>query len=75
MVKRTAFKSILFGLCFYHSLLLGRKKFGTGIGNGAVLQPNKQLLRFYLEARDVFPEFLVWFSQGRQGCTYCITYY
>lgn len=33
-VKRTAYKSILFGLCFYHSLLLGRKKFGTGIGTG-----------------------------------------
>lgn len=33
--KRTAYKSILFGLCFYHSLLLGRKKFGTGIGTGA----------------------------------------
>ena len=32
--KRTAYKSILFGLCFYHSLLLGRKKFGTGIGTG-----------------------------------------
>ena len=34
--KRTAYKSILFGLCFYHSLLLGRKKFGTGIGTGAL---------------------------------------
>ena len=33
--KQTAFKSVLFGLCFYHSLLLGRKKFGTGIGSGA----------------------------------------
>lgn len=33
--KRTAYKGILFGLCFYHSLLLGRKKFGTGIGTGA----------------------------------------
>jgi dynein heavy chain len=32
--KRAAYKSILFGLCFYHSLLLGRKKFGTGIGTG-----------------------------------------
>lgn len=32
--KRTAYKSILFGLCFYHSLLLGRKKFGVGIGTG-----------------------------------------
>ena len=32
--KQTAFKSILFGLCFYHSLLLGRKKFGVGIGTG-----------------------------------------
>lgn len=32
--KRTAYKSILFGLCFYHSLLLGRKKFGVGIGVG-----------------------------------------
>lgn len=33
--KRTAYRSILFGLCFYHSLLLGRKKFGTGIGMGS----------------------------------------
>lgn len=33
--KQTAFKSILFGLCFYHSLLLGRKKFGVGIGLGS----------------------------------------
>ncbi|KAJ9515913.1 hypothetical protein QJQ45_016901, partial [Haematococcus lacustris] len=33
--KRTAYKAILFGLCFYHSLLLGRKKFGTGIGTGS----------------------------------------
>lgn len=33
--KRAAYRSILFGLCFYHSLLLGRKKFGTGIGTGA----------------------------------------
>ena len=32
--KATAFRSILFGLCFYHSLLLGRKKFGVGIGTG-----------------------------------------
>jgi hypothetical protein len=37
--KRTAFRSILFGLCFYHSLLLGRKKFGTGIGTGAAGRP------------------------------------
>ena len=33
--KRSCFRSILFGLCFYHSLLLGRKKFGVGIGVGA----------------------------------------
>jgi dynein heavy chain len=33
-VKRNAYKSVLFGLCFYHSLLLGRKKFGVGIGTG-----------------------------------------
>eukprot|EP00877_Chromochloris_zofingiensis_P015255 jgi/Chrzof1/9984/Cz04g22250.t1 len=33
--KRNAYKSILFGLCFYHSLLLGRKKFGVGIGTGS----------------------------------------
>eukprot|EP00879_Flechtneria_rotunda_P021343 GHRR01022494.1.p1 GENE.GHRR01022494.1~~GHRR01022494.1.p1 ORF type:complete len:925 (+),score=321.59 GHRR01022494.1:1101-3875(+) len=35
VAKRYAYKSILFGLCFYHSLLLGRKKFGTGIGTGS----------------------------------------
>lgn len=33
--KRLAFKSLLFGLCFYHSTLLGRRKFGTGIGMGS----------------------------------------
>lgn len=33
--KRSCFRAILFGLCFYHSLLLGRKKFGVGIGTGA----------------------------------------
>lgn len=33
--RQTGFKSILFGLCFYHSLLLGRKKFGVGIGLGS----------------------------------------
>lgn len=35
VIKRAAFRSILFGLCFYHSLLLGRKKFGVGIGTGS----------------------------------------
>jgi dynein heavy chain, axonemal len=33
--KQACFRSILFGLCFYHSLLLGRKKFGVGIGTGS----------------------------------------
>lgn len=33
--KRLVHISILFTLCFYHSLLLGRKKFGVGIGIGA----------------------------------------
>eukprot|EP00884_Botryococcus_braunii_P010094 jgi/Botrbrau1/19086/Bobra.0077s0003.2 len=33
-LKKMDYKSIMFGLCFYHSLLLGRKKFGTGIGSG-----------------------------------------
>lgn len=33
--KKSAYKAILFGLCFYHSLLLGRKKFGVGIGTGS----------------------------------------
>ena len=33
--KQDAFKSILFGLCFYHGVLLGRKKFGVGIGVGS----------------------------------------
>jgi len=32
--KKVAHTAILFALCFYHSLLLGRKKFGTGIGIG-----------------------------------------
>ncbi|EFN60095.1 hypothetical protein CHLNCDRAFT_133411 [Chlorella variabilis] len=31
--KRAALRSIIFGLCFFHSVLLGRKKFGTGIGS------------------------------------------
>jgi hypothetical protein len=39
--KRTAYKSILLGLCFYHSLLLGRKKFGTGIGTGDQQAPRQ----------------------------------
>jgi dynein heavy chain len=43
-VKRTAYKSILFGLCFYHSLLLGRKKFGTGIGTGEAVRHLSPLL-------------------------------
>ena len=33
--KAAAFRAVLFGLCFYHSLLLGRKKFGVGIGAGS----------------------------------------
>lgn len=33
--KRLVHISVLFTLCFYHSLLLGRKKFGVGIGIGA----------------------------------------
>ena len=32
--KQTVKRSVLFALCFYHSLLLGRKKFGVGIGAG-----------------------------------------
>ena len=43
MTKKNAYKGILFGLCFYHSLLLGRKKFGTGIGTGA-LRPVSAML-------------------------------
>jgi len=27
--KHTEFKALLFGLCMYHSLILGRKKFGS----------------------------------------------
>ena len=30
--KRRAVRGIIFGLCFFHSVLLGRKKFGTGEG-------------------------------------------
>uniref|UniRef100_A0A7S0WPT2 Dynein heavy chain n=2 Tax=Pyramimonas obovata TaxID=1411642 RepID=A0A7S0WPT2_9CHLO len=33
--KKVAHTAVLFALCFYHSLLLGRKKFGVGIGIGA----------------------------------------
>jgi dynein heavy chain len=33
--KKTVYIAVLFALCFYHSLLLGRKKFGVGIGIGA----------------------------------------
>ncbi|KAI3429649.1 hypothetical protein D9Q98_005734 [Chlorella vulgaris] len=33
--KRRALRGIIFGLSFFHSLLLGRKKFGTGIGGSA----------------------------------------
>ena len=32
--KKTVHTAVLFALCFYHSLLLGRKKFGVGIGIG-----------------------------------------
>jgi hypothetical protein len=32
--KRRALRSIIFGLCFFHSVLLGRKKYGTGEGCG-----------------------------------------
>lgn len=28
--KRRALRGIIFGLCFFHSVLLGRKKYGTG---------------------------------------------
>jgi hypothetical protein len=28
--RRRAVRGIIFGLCFFHSVLLGRKKFGTG---------------------------------------------
>jgi len=33
--KSTALKAVVFALCFYHSLILGRKKYGIGIGLGA----------------------------------------
>ena len=33
--KKVAHAGIMYCLCFYHSLLLGRKKFGVGIGIGA----------------------------------------
>ncbi|KAI8464229.1 MAG: flagellar alpha dynein [Monoraphidium minutum] len=68
--KRAAFRSILFGLCFYHSLLLGRKKFGVGIGTGSGsglgfcrgysfnagdLATCGDVLANYLEAYDAIP--------------------
>jgi len=33
--RKTCHTAIMFSLCLYHSLLLGRKKFGVGIGIGA----------------------------------------
>jgi len=32
--RKVVHTAVLFALCFYHSLLLGRKKFGVGIGIG-----------------------------------------
>lgn len=68
--KQDAYKSILFGLCFYHGVLLGRKKFGIGIGVGSGsgmgfcraysfnmgdLTTCADVLRNYLEANDEVP--------------------
>jgi len=33
--RKSVHTAVLFALCFYHSLLLGRKKFGVGIGIGS----------------------------------------
>ena len=41
--KAAALRAICFGLCFFHSVLLGRKKYGTGeagrgLGRGGTAQ-------------------------------------
>ncbi len=73
--KKLAVKSILFGLCFFHSLLLGRKKFGIGIGLGAgvlglmnalLLCPNLAGLGSFVDCSANFAVVL------EQECAMCI---
>ncbi|MCQ2818153.1 MAG: hypothetical protein MJ252_12880, partial [archaeon] len=59
--KKNEFKAILFGLCFFHSLIIGRKKFGA-IGwstnynfNEGDLQICADVLNNYLEKYDQVP--------------------
>lgn len=59
--KKKEFKAILFGLCFFHSLIIGRKKFGA-IGwstnynfNEGDLQICANVLTNYLEKYDKIP--------------------
>jgi dynein heavy chain len=59
--KQNEFKSILFGLCYFHSLILGRKKFGSqgwsrGYNfNDGDLTICADVLHNYLKAYDVVP--------------------
>ena len=59
--KKNEFKAILFGLCFFHSLIIGRKKFGA-IGwstnynfNEGDLQICADVLNNYLEKYEKVP--------------------
>ncbi|KAF5218447.1 dynein heavy chain [Trypanosoma cruzi] len=59
--KRTAFKKLLYGLCFFHSVVLERKKFGP-LGwnvryewNDTDFHVSKQWLRLFFEEQDVIP--------------------
>jgi len=69
--KKRDYRAILFALCFYHGVLLGRKKFGSGIGTSATgsgmgwcrsysfnmgdLVTCANVLRNYIEGNDEVP--------------------